>query len=137
MALSRRAEEIDGPIFDSLLRFSDDSPPFYWTSYVGQGAVRFVLSYDVQPASPNFGQVVILTKNIQARDRLKKKLQALIAKDFIGTDAFVHLLDIGLDAEFRDAQGRPYRICRGTPIQMARIVLIVQVISVSRIENWM
>jgi multidrug efflux pump subunit AcrB len=25
-------------------------------SYVGQGAVRFVLSYDVQPANPYFGQ---------------------------------------------------------------------------------
>jgi hypothetical protein len=28
----------------------------------------------------------------------------------------LHLLGVGLDAEFRDAQGRPYRICQGTPI---------------------
>src|SRR5439155_13372065 len=34
-----------------------------------------------------------------------------------GTD----LLGIGPDAEFRDAQGRPYRIYRGTPIQMLLI----------------
>src|SRR5206468_11462605 len=28
-----------------------------------------------------------------------------------------HLLGVGPDAEFRDAEGRPYRICRGTPIR--------------------
>lgn len=67
----------------------------HWSSYVGQGAIRFVLSYDVQPASPNFGQIVIVTKDIPARDRLRAKLIEIAKRDFIGTDAFVHLLDIG------------------------------------------
>ncbi|PZU88162.1 MAG: ACR family transporter [Chelatococcus sp.] len=67
----------------------------HWSSYVGQGAVRFVLSYDVQPSSPNFGQIVIVTRDIAARDRLRAKVQSIIARDFVGTDAYVHLLDIG------------------------------------------
>ncbi|RWH94062.1 MAG: efflux RND transporter permease subunit [Mesorhizobium sp.] len=66
-----------------------------WSSYVGQGAVRFVLSYDVQPASPNFGQIVIVTRDLAARERLRAKLENIIAHEFVGTDAFVHLLDIG------------------------------------------
>ena len=66
-----------------------------WSSYVGQGAVRFVLSFDVPPASPNFGQIIIVTKDIEARERLRAKLTQIAARDFVGIDAFVHLLDIG------------------------------------------
>ncbi|KQT82259.1 ACR family transporter [Aurantimonas sp. Leaf443] len=67
----------------------------HWTSYVGQGAVRFLLSYDVQPPSPNFGQIVILTKDLEARERVRAKLTQIVERDFVGTDAFVHILDIG------------------------------------------
>ena len=67
----------------------------HWSSYVGQGAVRFVLSFDVQPATPNFGQIVIVTNDIAARERLRSKLEKIVKDDFSGTDAFVHLLDIG------------------------------------------
>ena len=35
----------------------------HWSTYVGQGAPRFVLSFDVQPANTAFGQTVILTKS--------------------------------------------------------------------------
>ena len=34
----------------------------HWSSYVGEGAPRFVLSFDLQPANAWFGQMVILTK---------------------------------------------------------------------------
>ena len=67
----------------------------HWSTYVGQGALRFVLSFDVQPANTAFGQMVILTKSIEARDRLREKYQDWLRKTFPGTDAFVHLLDIG------------------------------------------
>ena len=66
-----------------------------WSSYVGQGAVRFILSYDVQPAAANFGQMVILTKSLEARGRVLARLKDLVDKDFVGIDIFVHTLDIG------------------------------------------
>ncbi|WP_374545535.1 efflux RND transporter permease subunit [Rhodoblastus sp.] len=66
-----------------------------WSSYIGEGAKRFVLSFDVQPANIAFGQTVILTKSIVARDRLRQKYHEWLRKTFPGTDAFVHLLDIG------------------------------------------
>jgi multidrug efflux pump subunit AcrB len=67
----------------------------HWSTYVGGGAPRFVLSFDVQPADPTFGQIVIVTKGLDARDRVKAELQAYLKKTFPGTDAFVKLLDIG------------------------------------------
>ncbi|MFC3694599.1 efflux RND transporter permease subunit [Chenggangzhangella methanolivorans] len=67
----------------------------HWSSYVGQGALRFLLSFDVQPASPNYGQIVIVTKGLEARERVRTKLTEIARRDFVGTDAFVHLLDIG------------------------------------------
>ena len=67
----------------------------HWSTYVGEGAPRFVLSYDVQIADVSFGQTVIVTKGLEARDRLKPKLEAYLKKTFPGSDAFVKLLDIG------------------------------------------
>jgi len=67
----------------------------HWSTYVGQGAPRFVLSFDVQPADVTFGEMVIVTKSLADRDRLKPELQAYLKKTFPGTDALVKLLDIG------------------------------------------
>ncbi|MFN4277068.1 MAG: efflux RND transporter permease subunit [Ferrovibrio sp.] len=74
---------------------ADDADVAHWSSYVGQGAVRFLLSFDVQPGTPNFGQIVIVTKDLVARERLRTKLTEIARRDFIGTDVYVHLLDIG------------------------------------------
>ena len=52
-----------------------------WSSYIGQGAVRFVLAFDVQPANPYFGQVVIVTKDIEARERVRASLQKILRED--------------------------------------------------------
>ena len=66
-----------------------------WSSYVGQSAMRFVLSFDVQPPDPSFGQMIIVSKGLDERDRLRADLQAYLKKRFPGTDALVKLLDIG------------------------------------------
>ncbi|MBM7043936.1 efflux RND transporter permease subunit [Rhizobium lusitanum] len=67
----------------------------HWSTYVGQGAPRFLLSFDVQPADVSFGQTVIVTKGLDVRDKVRADLQAYLNKTFPGTDAFVKLLDIG------------------------------------------
>lgn len=102
----------------------------HWSSYVGQGAVRFLLSYDVQPASPNFGQIVIVARDIAARDRLREKMRSIIARDFVGTDAYVHLLDIGPPV------GRPvqYRIS-GPDLQTVRNLAQTVAATLSRNGN--
>ena len=85
---------------DQMARFeremlADEPDVDHWSTYVGEGARRFVLSFDVQPANIAFGQTVILTRSIKARDRLRAKYHDWLRKTFPGTDAFVHLLDIG------------------------------------------
>ncbi|MDF0699708.1 efflux RND transporter permease subunit [Rhizobium sp. MC63] len=86
-----------------------------WTTYVGQGAPRFILSFDVQTPDVSFGQTVIVTKGLEVRDKVRADLQAYLTKTFPGTDAFVKLLDIGPPV------GKPvqYRIS-GPDIQKVR-----------------
>jgi multidrug efflux pump subunit AcrB len=87
----------------------------HFSSYIGQGAVRFVLAYDVQPANPYFGQTVIVTKSIEARNRVKPALEKLLREEFVGTDAFVKPLELGPPV------GRPVQYRVGGPdIQTVR-----------------
>ncbi|MFB9949096.1 efflux RND transporter permease subunit [Rhizobium puerariae] len=87
----------------------------HWTSYVGQGAPRFILSFDVQTPDVTFGQTVIVTKGLEVRDKVRAELQDYLNRTFPGTDAFVKLLDIGPPV------GKPvqYRIS-GPDIQKVR-----------------
>ncbi|MGX5842338.1 efflux RND transporter permease subunit [Mesorhizobium sp. ArgA1] len=87
----------------------------HFSSYIGQGAVRFLLAFDVQPANPYFGQTVIVTKSIEARNRLKPQLEKLLREEFVGTDAFVKPIELGPPV------GRPVQYRVGGPdIQKVR-----------------
>lgn len=76
-------------------KLADNGDVDHWSTYVGEGAPRFILSYDVQTPAAWFGQIVIVSKDLEARNRLRADLQAYLTKTFPGTDAFVKLLDIG------------------------------------------
>lgn len=91
----------------------------HFSSYIGQGAVRFVLAYDVQPANPYFGQTVIVTKSVEVRDHVKAELEKILREQFVGTDAFVKLLELGPPV------GRPvqYRVS-GPDIQTLRALAL-------------
>jgi multidrug efflux pump subunit AcrB len=68
----------------------------HWSTYIGIGAPRFVLSFDVQTANSWFGQLVVLTKGgIKARDHAKAQFEAYLSKTFPGTDTYVKLLEVG------------------------------------------
>ncbi|ACS59303.1 acriflavin resistance protein (plasmid) [Rhizobium leguminosarum bv. trifolii WSM1325] len=94
---------------------ADNKDIDHWTTYVGQGAPRFILSFDVQTPNVSFGQTIIVTKGLDVRDKVRTELQGYLTKTFAGTDAFVKLLDIGPPV------GKPvqYRIS-GPDIQKVR-----------------
>ncbi len=94
---------------------ADNKDIDHWTTYVGQGAPRFILSFDVQTPDVSFGQTIIVTKGLDVRDKVRAELQDYLTKTFPGTDAFVKLLDIGPPV------GKPvqYRIT-GPDIQKVR-----------------
>jgi multidrug efflux pump subunit AcrB len=65
--------------------------------------------------NPNYGQMIIVTKNLAARDRVRSRLKHLAEKEFIGTSVQVDLLPLGPPA------GRPvqYRVT-GPDVQKVR-----------------
>ncbi|MHC9236678.1 efflux RND transporter permease subunit [Pseudooceanicola sp. 502str34] len=66
----------------------------HWTAYIGRGAPRFLLTLDVPTPGPFMGQLVIQAKDIEARDRVRAKIDALQA-DFPGVELFPKLLELG------------------------------------------
>jgi multidrug efflux pump len=77
-------------------QLQDNEGVDHWSSYVGTGAPRFVLSFDVQTANSWFGQMVVVTKGgVKVRDRLKAQFDAYLKKTFPGTDTLVKLLEVG------------------------------------------
>ncbi len=67
----------------------------HFSSYVGRGAPRFYLPLNVQLANPFFGQVVIVTKDIEARQRLQPQLEKLLADEFPNVVGRVYPLELG------------------------------------------
>ncbi len=67
----------------------------FWSTYVGRGAPRFLLAYDVPTSGPHMGQIVIQTPSVAARDALRAELRQIAANEFPGIDVYVKLLDIG------------------------------------------
>ncbi len=67
----------------------------YWSTYVGRSALRFLLTSEPATPSANFGQIVIQTTGLEARDKLRDELRKVAAEEFPGTDVLVKLLAIG------------------------------------------
>jgi multidrug efflux pump subunit AcrB len=51
-------------------------------SYVGEGAPRFFLPLDQQLTNPNFAQLLVIAKDVAARERLIVKMRRILAEDF-------------------------------------------------------
>jgi multidrug efflux pump subunit AcrB len=79
--------------FDALLK--DDPDVERWSTYIGRGAIRFYLPLDVKLPNDFFSQAVIVAKDVPARERLKKKLEAALAKDFPSAITRVSPLELG------------------------------------------
>jgi multidrug efflux pump len=66
-----------------------------WSTYVGRGAIRFYLPLDVQLANDFFSQVVIIAKDVKARDRLHARLEKELAEQLPSVVARVSPLELG------------------------------------------
>lgn len=68
-----------------------------WTTYVGQGAVRFYLPLDVQLTNDFFSQTVVVTKSLRARERerVRERLNRALADNFPEVVARVSPLEMG------------------------------------------
>jgi multidrug efflux pump len=67
----------------------------HYTYYVGQGAPRFVLTFDPVLPSPNYAQLVIVTKGLKERIALEQKVQQLFARQFASIRGHIKVIQTG------------------------------------------
>jgi multidrug efflux pump subunit AcrB len=79
--------------FEELLKGDKDIS--HYSMYVGQGAVRFILTLDQQLANDNFAQAVIVAKDREARDRLRNRLEGVLDEKFPEVISRVTALELG------------------------------------------
>jgi len=78
---------------DKLL--NDDQEIDHWSTYVGQGAVRFYLPLNVQLPNDSFAQLVVVTKGLEQRERVKARLERALATEFPNAVGRVYPLELG------------------------------------------
>ncbi|MGL4565295.1 MAG: efflux RND transporter permease subunit, partial [Halioglobus sp.] len=74
---------------------SADPDVDHYSTYIGRGAIRFILTLNVQLANPFFAQFVVVAKDIEARERLQVKLEKVLAEQFPEVVARVSPLELG------------------------------------------
>jgi len=73
----------------------------YFASYIGNGSPRFYLPLDQQLFNDNFAQFVVVSKNIEAREDLKQRLEKIFAAE---------------DGEWSGLRARVLRLENGPPV---------------------
>ncbi len=86
-----------------------------YTSYVGQGSPRFWLGLNPVLPNPNFAQIVIVTKDLAARERVKARLERAIADGVLAeartrVDRFVFGPPVGFPVQFRIIGPDPLKV---------------------------
>lgn len=79
--------------FDEILEGDPDVER--WSTYVGRGAIRFYLPLNVQLPNDFFAQAVIVAKDVEARERLRAKLERVLDTDFPQAVGRVYPLELG------------------------------------------
>jgi multidrug efflux pump len=78
---------------DDVLK--DDPDVARWSTNVGRGAIRFYLPLNVQLPNNFFSQAVVVAKDVAARERLRAKLEKVLANDFPNLVSRVSTLELG------------------------------------------
>jgi multidrug efflux pump subunit AcrB len=109
--------------FDTMLE--GDPDVLRWSTYVGQGAIRFYLPLDVQLANPFFAQAVIVARDVEARERLHARLEQRLAEDFPNVVGRVSPLElgppVGWPIQYR-VSGPDPSVVRSIALELAQVV---------------
>ena len=93
----------------------DDKDVATYTTYVGQGSPRFWLGLNPVLPNSNFAQIVIVTKDLEARERVKARLEKAIADGALAeartrVDRFVFGPPVGFPVQFRVIGPDPMKV---------------------------
>jgi multidrug efflux pump len=78
---------------DEILR--DHKDVDHWSSYVGRGAVRFYLPLDVQLDNDFFAETVVVTNDLDARERVRAYLEHTLRQEFPEVIGRIYPLELG------------------------------------------
>jgi multidrug efflux pump len=86
-----------------------------YTTYVGQGSPRFWLGLNPVLPNSNFAQIVIVTKDLKARERVKARLEQALADGALPearsrVDRFTFGPPVGFPAQFRVVGPDPLKV---------------------------
>jgi multidrug efflux pump len=86
-----------------------------YTTYVGQGSPRFWLGLNPVLPNANFAQIVIVTKDLEARERVKARLERALADGALPrartrVDRFVFGPPVGFPVQFRVVGPDPLKV---------------------------
>jgi len=108
---------------DALLK--SDSDVDHWSTYIGRGAIRFYLPLDEQLQNDFFAQTVVVTKNAEARERLRDRLQKAFDRDFPEAVTGLFALElgppVGWPVQYR-VSGKDPAVVRQTAHKVAEIM---------------
>jgi len=108
---------------EALLK--DDADIVNFVSYVGAGSPRFYLPLDQQLDRNNFAQIVVLTQDLAARERLLTRLRQAFDNDFTLLRARLNRLEngppVGFPVQFR-VSGRDIAQTRQIAEEVAKIM---------------
>jgi multidrug efflux pump len=86
-------------------RLQDDPEVVQYTSYIGGSTPRFYLPLDLQPPAANYAQIVITTRDVDARENELKKLRKLLDTEYAAYGIRVSRLEngppVGYPVQFR------------------------------------
>ena len=82
---------------------------------MGQGSPRFWLGLNPVLPNPNFAQIVIVTKDLEARERVKARLEKALAEGALPeararVDRFVFGPPVGFPVQFRVIGPDPMKV---------------------------
>lgn len=87
------ASERESKRLEALLAKDTDIESF--VTYIGYGSPRFFLSLDQKLYRPNYSQAVVLTKDLDSRERAVNRLRTLMDTEFAGMRTRVQRVPLG------------------------------------------
>ncbi|MDD4962468.1 MAG: efflux RND transporter permease subunit [Gallionella sp.] len=115
---SLKATEVETRRIEQILAKDPDVRSY--VSYVGNGTPRFFLSLDMRLFSDNYAQVVIITKGLAERERLKHKLEDLFTS---AEGGFTHIHARVLRLENGPPIGYPVQFrVMGEDVEKVRVI---------------
>lgn len=108
---------------DAML--AEDPDLAHWSTYVGQGAIRFYLPLNVQLPNPFYAQAVLVAKDFDGRLRIQERLEKALPETFPEAVTRVYPLElgppVGWPVQYRISGPDPEQL-RGIALELATVM---------------